>query len=55
MSSYIEETYEKIINGQSTIVVNLKPVFCKEELNSLKKIAENRLYDIFCKYTKKNA
>ncbi len=52
MLKYITETHEKFINGQKTCIINLTPELQYDEKNSAKKVAESRLFDIFCKYTK---
>ena len=50
MTTYITEAHEKRIRGQVISVVNLTPSFREDQKSAAKKLIEQQLYEIFCKY-----
>lgn len=51
MTKYHAETHERCIRGRTTVVVNLSPEFRLDEQNAANASIEQKLYEIFRKYT----
>lgn len=50
MVTYITEINKRNIFGRVLTVVNLTPNFSDSEKNSVKKVVEEKLYEVFRKY-----
>ena len=55
MTTYITEAHEKRIRGQIISVVNMTPSFGEVQKIAVKKVIEQQLYEIFCKYVSSKA
>lgn len=55
MTTYITEVHEKRIRGQIISVVNMTPSFREDQKIAVKKVIEQQLYEIFCKYVSSKA
>ena len=55
MTTYITEAHEKCIRGQIISVVNMTPSFREDQKIAVKKVIEQQLYEIFCKYVSSKA
>lgn len=50
MTSYIEDSYSRIINKTEIKIINFTPIYNVEEEHKIKREIEKQLYEIFCKY-----
>ena len=55
MTTYITEAHEMRIRGQIISVVNMTPSFREDQKIAVKKVIEQQLYEIFCKYVSSKA
>ena len=49
-TAYHTEAYERRYQNRTILIENTTPVYRWEERETVKKVIEERLYDIFCKY-----
>lgn len=54
-TAYVTETRERRYQGRAIRIENVAPVYHTEEREAVKKVIEERLYDVFCKYTSKGS
>ncbi len=50
MTSYIEDSYSRIINKTEIKIINFTPIYNVDEEHKIKREIEKQLYEIFCKY-----
>ena len=55
MTTYITEAHEERMRGQIISVVNMTPSFREDQKIAVKKVIEQQLYEIFCKYVSSKA